>query len=266
MNNRDYYLRIESLLETNIPLWQATVIQTDGSTPARMGMKACIGNTDLYFGNLGGGEMEHNIIDYVREHRPKMPINLSYDLGTSLTSTQESGSSIQTSMICGGQASVFIEPLHLSESLYIIGGGHCGKALAQLAQLTGYSVMIIDDRQDVLEEAKSLIGCRTELSDYSDMISLIKDENPSVVIMTHGHANDKAVLEQCLDLECKYLGMIGSKKKVKETFDRLLAQGINADRLARVHAPIGLPIGSQTPYEIAISIMAELIRERSTSR
>lgn len=267
MTNEEYYALIARTIEANIPLWQATIISTDGSTPAKPGMKACIGSDELYFGNLGGGDMEHRIIAEIRKLKPETPMNMSFDLNASgKHPVTANDGTIPTAMICGGTAQIFIEPLHRSEILYIIGGGHCGRALAHMAHLCGLQPVIIDNREDVLTEARKLGSFRTILSDYTDIRNLIPHEAHAIVIMTHGHVHDKAVLEQCLDLSARYLGMIGSKKKVKETFDKLREQGIDQTTLDKVHAPIGLPIGSQTPYEIAISILAEIITERSKTR
>lgn len=253
-----YYNRIEEALAENRALWQATIIETTGSSPAKAGMKACIGITGEYFGNLGGGELEHGIIAMVRVMKPPLPLMQSFNLSGALADAD-----VQTNMICGGSAKVFIEPLHLAEELYIFGAGHCGRALAELAIKSGYFTHLIDNRPEQLELFPEVQGSHKQLSNYEDIASLIKNPQSAwVVIMTHGHLHDKEVLEQCLELQLKYLGMIGSSTKVAETFKRLRDKGIEQDLLDQVHAPIGLPIGSQTPHEISISIMAELISIR----
>ncbi|HRY83461.1 MAG TPA: XdhC/CoxI family protein [Candidatus Cloacimonadota bacterium] len=258
MSRSEYYCRLQAALDQGQDLWQATIVSTDGSSPARAGMKACIG-PKLYFGNLGGGALEHGIIAFVRTQRPETPLELSFDLGG-----EQSGMK-QTGMICGGAAAVFIEPLHNPDKLYIIGAGHCGTALAELAAKAEFGVTLIDNRPESLA-APALSGYRRLLSDYTDIGSVITDIKAWIVIMTHGHAHDKEVLRQCLDLPCRYLGMIGSKHKVAESFEKLMEAGVSEQQLASVHAPIGLPIGSRSPVEIAISIMAELIRVRSSLR
>ena len=110
-------------------------------------------------------------------------------------------------------------------------------------------------------------SCTLIYNDYNDIEQAIKfDKKCFIVIMTYGHVHDKQVLEYCLKKPFFYLGMIGSEKKVTETFDKLRAQGFTEEELQKIHAPIGLSIGSQTPWEIAVSIMAELIRERNLLR
>ena len=256
MSHSEYYRRLQAALDQGQSLWQATIVSTDGSSPARAGMKACIG-LDSYFGNLGGCELEHGIIAYVRSHKPENPLELSFDLGGGQTGLQATG------MICGGAASVFIEPLHNPDKLYIIGAGHCGTALAELAAKAEFRVTLIDNRPESLA-APALSGYCRILSEYSDIGSIITDPMPWIVIMTHGHTHDKEVLRQCLELPCRYLGMIGSKHKVAESFAKLIEAGVSEQQLASVHAPIGLPIGSRSPVEIAISIMAELIQLRNS--
>ncbi|HPM04271.1 MAG TPA: XdhC/CoxI family protein [Candidatus Cloacimonas sp.] len=262
MENSEYYGLIARHLTENTPLWQASVVESDGSTPARSGMKLAVGKPDILFGNLGGGEMEHKVIELIRESNYKTPVLISFDLS--------SGASVadrQTGMICGGQVKVFIEPLYQAETLYIIGAGHCGRALGQMARLTGFRVVLIDNRSEIILSDLSQYCHQAVLHDYADLGQII-DFSPQswVVIMTHGHLHDKEVLEQCLRKPLCYLGMIGSKKKVAETFANMKQKGFSDLELSKCHAPIGLPIGSQTPYEIAVSILAELIGLRHQDR
>lgn len=257
MENTEYYQKLLDYSLANLPLWQACIVQTDGSSPAKPGMKMLISIDGLAHGNLGGGEMEHKIIAFVREHMPSKPLQLSFDLGNGGLTEHHS-----TSMICGGAAAVFIEPLYNPNLLFIIGAGHCGKALGQLAKLCGFRVRLIDNRQDILQSAPQQSYHESCFSDYRDISSVVNFGPQSwIVIMTHGHVHDKEVLQQCLVNQHRYLGMIGSTSKVKQTFEILQKQGFTAEALSKVHAPIGIKIGSQSPYEIAISIMAEMIRE-----
>ena len=257
MEHTLYYHKLSGYLMHNQALWQATIVQTTGSSPARAGMKMLIPLIDDVFGNLGGGEMEHSIISYIQEKRPEVSETITFDL-----SGKQVGDANTTNMICGGSVTVFIEPLHLPRLMYIIGAGHCGKALGQLAKQCGWFVHLVDNRSEIIESDLSNFGHRASLSDYSDIDNVIDfGPNTWVVIMTHGHLHDKEVLQQCLNQTTRYLGMIGSQNKVKETFDVLRSQGFLDSRLEKVHAPIGLKIGSQSPIEIAISIMAELIRD-----
>jgi len=255
MDNVAYYSQLHLFLERHEAIWQASVVESDGSTPARSGMKLAIPLNGEPFGNLGGGEMEHRVIALVRDTKPQGAQLLHFSL-----SADGSEASISTSMICGGSVKVYLEALHLVNRLYIIGAGHCGRALGHLAKLCGYYVCLIDNRQEIIASSLGEYCHETVCSDYADLSEVVPFHPENlVVIMTHGHLHDKEVLQQCLGKPLKYLGMIGSKRKVAQTFANLKEQGYTDSDLARCHAPIGLSIGSQTPYEIAVSIMAEII-------
>ncbi len=259
MDNQEYYGKLAELLAAGGSLWQVTVTLTEGSTPAKAGMKMIIPLSEPEFGNLGGGEMEHTIIGFVRAQRPQLPLQQSFVLSETGDQAQ-SETDIPTSMLCGGRVSVFIEPLGKDKRLYVIGAGHCGKALGRLARQCGYHVTLIDNREEVIANLPRDACDAAVHNDYLHLEEAIRfDPAAHIVIMTHGHLHDFQVLEYCLSRPYRYLGMIGSKNKVAATMAKLRQKGFAPETLERVHAPIGLPIGSQTPTEIAVSIMAELI-------
>lgn len=269
----DYYQKLQEILKQRVPLWQAVIIKTDGSTPAKPGMHLAVPLNGNPIGNLGGGNLEYIVIKMIREKRPAKPLTKSFTLDANGLPLNENSprlasspqESVRTEMICGGNVEVFIEPLFSAFSLNIIGGGHCGKALAKLASLVNFQVTVIDNRPEVLVKEEFPPSCSLLVNDYSNIESVI-DFNPDclIVIMTYGHVHDKHVLELCLRKPFYYLGMIGSEKKVAETLAKLRNEGFTEEEIAKVHAPVGISIGSQTPYEIAVSIVAELIRERNT--
>lgn len=257
-----YYQKLAAAIQTGSPLWQASVIATDGSTPARMGMKLAIPLTGDCFGNLGGGEMEYVVINTVRSQQPVSIIKLAYNLDEQGLPHDEKN--IQTRMICGGRVEVMIEPLFSPYPLYIIGAGHCGRALAEFALKTDFQVTVIDNRPDLLSEAAFSPQVKLLPNDYDSLESVITfNEQAFIVIMTYGHVHDRQVLEYCLNRKFRYLGMIGSAKKVAETLERVRNNGFSDQQIKRIHAPIGLPIGSHTPAEIAISILAQMIAIRN---
>lgn len=259
MDHLSYYKQICDCLAGDCRLWQLSVVSCEGSSPAKPGMKLCVPLDAREFGNLGGGEVEHSAIAWVRSTRPFQPILKTYALSEQGDQAVPD-SEVPTHMICGGKVSILIEPLGKSKTLYIVGAGHCGRALGQLAKLGGWRVLLIDNRKELLEGDIAQYGDAVAHSDYTDISSAVSfGRDAHIVIMTHGHVHDKQVLEQCIRQEFAYLGMIGSANKVAQTFARLRDQGYTDAELARVNAPIGLRIGSQTPFEIAVSIMAELI-------
>jgi xanthine dehydrogenase accessory factor len=266
MGNKEYYAYLNRILASGEPVWQVTVVSAEGSTPAKPGMKMAIPLHSRELGNLGGGEAEHHIITLVRSTQPESPLLKGFLLseqGDRVGAEDE----VQTSMICGGGIKAFIEPLFPSKRLYIIGAGHCGRALGSLARECGYHVTLIDNREQTIAALPEGVCDAAVVNDYSDLEQAVGfDARAHIVIMTHGHTHDREVLERCLARPHRYLGMIGSKGKVAATLAKLKQKGFAQKDLDRVHAPIGLPIGSQTPAEIAVSIMAELIRFNSDQR
>ena len=127
-------------------------METDGSTPARVGMKLAVPLSGDTFGNLGGGEMEYLVINTIRKEQPKATVKWTYTL-MKRAKQGLSAQDIQTRMICGGKAEVLIEPLFSPHPLYIIGAGHCGRALAECAVKTDFQVTVIDNRQDLQQDA-----------------------------------------------------------------------------------------------------------------
>ncbi len=267
-DSRTYYEFLKQYMDSGLALWQVTIIGVTGSTPAKPGMKMLVPIQDKEIGNLGGGELEYAVISYVRSNQPPEAQMLHFLLdntGSRVEIDINPDVEIVTNMICGGKVSVFIEPLFRKQRLYIIGAGHCGRALAPLARLCDFYVVMIDNRKELLEQQALKSADRICLSDYTDLDRHIDfDDNAYIVIMTHGHIHDKKVLEYCLSRKSKYLGMIGSWTKVPKTFADLRQKGFTDQELEKVHAPIGLPINSHTPHEIAVSIMAQIISVRNS--
>jgi len=159
----------------------------------------------------------------------------------------------------------FVEPLCSEGSVYIFGAGHIGQKLAQLTKFIGFHTVVLDDREEFAN--RELFGSADRIvvlrSFDEAMKDLNIDEESYLVIVTRGHVHDKTVLGQALRTRARYIGMIGSRTKRDATYEVLTKEGFTAADFARVHAPIGLNIGAETPEEIAISIVAELIQARA---
>jgi xanthine dehydrogenase accessory factor len=169
----------------------------------------------------------------------------------------------ETGLICGGNMQVYIEPLEATPRLYIVGAGHVGYHLAKLAQTIGFRIHVIDDREkfasrDRFPEAEEVVV--DSIPDW--LVQANVPSNAYVVIVTRGHTHDLDALRSLAARDLRYLGLIGSKAKVKRIYDALLEEGMPAEHLQRVHAPVGLDIGAVSPEEIAVSILAELIAVR----
>ena len=235
----------------------ATVISVKGSTPREEGSKMLIKSNGTIFGSIGGGSLEGQVIEravrIIKEGgRPEI---LKFDL-TGKDAAEEG-------MICGGNMEVFLDPILSEPNLYIFGGGHISTTLSKIAKMVGFKIIIIDDRDSFANKERFPEADEIYAQDFKIVISEIKLRKPYyIVIVTRGHIHDEVVLEWAINKEPVYIGMIGSKKKNKTIFAHLEEKGISKERLKEVHAPIGIDINAQTPEEIAVSIVAELIKKR----
>ena len=156
------------------------------------------------------------------------------------------------------------QPAGNSDKVYIIGGGHVGLALSKILSLLDFYVVVIDDRTGVQSFSKNEYADELITGSYSKLGKLIED-NSYVVIVTTGFESDKEALLQIINKDLKYIGLMGTKAKIKKIFSETVKAGIKKPMLKKIHAPIGIEIGSYTPEEIAISIAAELIKTKNQS-
>jgi xanthine dehydrogenase accessory factor len=168
-------------------------------------------------------------------------------------------------LVVRAQGRFLVEPINDLGTAYIFGAGHIGRRLAPLCNLVGFKTVVVDDRpeyanRDVFESADQIVLLKSFALAFE---GLELDRNSYVVIVTRGHVDDKTVLEKVLKTPAAYIGMIGSLRKRDTVYQKLLKEGFTAQDLARVSSPIGLPIGGETPEEIAVSIVAEMIKARS---
>jgi len=164
----------------------------------------------------------------------------------------------------GRKVSVFVEPVVSSPALYVFGAGHVSRQIVPLAAGVDFQVVVIDDREEFADvkyfpDASDMHQCPFE----GVMDRLLVNESSFLVIVTRGHMHDKTVLAQALKTRARYIGMIGSSRKRKIVYEKLMEEGFTEQDLLRVHSPIGLEIGAETPAEIAVSIVAELIQVRA---
>jgi len=151
-------------------------------------------------------------------------------------------------MLCGGEATIFVEVYQPVPTLLIVGGGHIGRPLAEMARIVGFQVQVVD--------------VRPERATVPQLDPATITPWTYVVLITEDHVTDERALHQVLDTPAAYVGMIGSRRKVGIVFDHLRAEGVSEERLARVHAPIGLDLGGRSPAEIALAILAEVVQVR----
>jgi xanthine dehydrogenase accessory factor len=252
----DLLATLPGLLDVWRRLAVATIVSAKGSTPRAAGARMLILPDGSTRSTIGGGLFE----DRVRaEALELLSRNGPPHLSDYVFTPDGPGS---FGAICGGTVKVFFEIVEAETRLLIVGAGHCGRALAKLAALIGYRVTVADDRADLLATDAFPVG--TRLVPVSADFRELPDPGPgdSVAIVSRGHVTDGLALRRLRGVAAGYLGMIGSRAKKKVLFDQLRSEGWSDEELARVACPIGLDIGAETPEEIAVSIVAEMIRTK----
>ena len=233
-----------------------TIVSAQGSTPQRVGAKMLVFPDGRTVGTIGGGCYENDALwkakDALLSRKPQL---VKYDLNDDFA--QENG------LVCGGQMQVYIEPLEATPRLYVIGAGHVGYHVGRLAHTIGFRTHILDDREKFANRERFPHADDITVDTIPDWLH--RAELPSsayVVVVTRGHTHDLDAMRALAARDLRYLGLIGSKAKVKRISDALLAEGMPPECLQRVHAPVGLDIGAVSPEEIAVAILAELIAVR----
>ncbi|MFC1938277.1 XdhC family protein [Chloroflexota bacterium] len=233
----------------------ATVISSHGSAPRSAGAKMLIKKDGTFIGTIGGGGVEHQVrqkaIEIMKSGQSQVA---HFDL---------SGKEKGATMICGGQMDIFLEPILSPETLYLCGAGHISQVTAVIGKMLGFRVVVIDPRSEYNNCERFPNVDELIVEEYDDAFPKLNvSEGSYIVIYTTGHIFDEKCLHFAAGTKAEYIGMIGSKKKVKEVKERLLQKGVSQQQLDRVYAPIGIDIGAETPEEIAISILAEIVKVR----
>jgi len=243
-------------LDQNRPAALATIISATGSTPARAGTKMLIYEDGSITGTIGGGALEARVIEEARDVIKKgEPRYAHYSL--------DNDSAAGLGMVCGGEVMVFIDPFLSGPQLVILGAGHISQFLAQVAKMLDFHVTVIDDREDFANRERFPDADHLIVADLEKVLDEYTiTENTYLAILTRGHKHDQVALEKVARSEAAYIGMIGSVNKIKTVFDNLKDKGLPSSCLEKVHAPIGLDLGGNSPAEIALSIAAELVKVR----
>jgi xanthine dehydrogenase accessory factor len=228
-----------------------TLIEAGGSTPRHDVARMVVHADGNSVGTIGGGTLEHTMTQ-------KALACLATGQPTLESTTLE-----QLGMPCGGQVKVLLEPLGLTPWLVIFGAGHVGQEVALAGERCGFNVAVVDNRPEFANESR-FPGTRQLVHSFdpAQWSSLPWGTTTYAVVVTRDHEHDYAVVRALVERDLAYLGLMGSRKKVADARHRLAAEGVSADQIDRLHAPIGLDIASETPAEIAISILAEVISVR----
>lgn len=250
------YQALAELEKNNEPGALGIVVRSSGSTPRHATSKMLVYPDGRILGTVGGGEMENRVIaeakQTILDGKPRL---LHYDM----TDPQRGDPGV-----CGGQLEVFVEPILPKPVLVVIGTGHVGKAVAHLAKWLGFRVIANDDRPEfctppAVPDANEFYPC--PMAELPSRLAITPWTY--LVLTTRGMSVDVTGLPALLETPAAYIGIIGSQRRWAMTRKQLLGTGISEEALARVHSPIGLEIHAETPEEIAVSIMAEVIAVRN---
>ncbi len=250
------YQNIAELQARGESMALCTITAAQGSTPRHIGSKMLVFENGEFTGTVGGGELEHRVLDEawvaIADGKPR---KLNYSM---------TDPALGDPGVCGGQVEVFVEPLLPPQKIIVIGGGHVGKAVAHLAKWLGFRVAVSDDRAEF---------CTIEMNpDADEFYPVPMEELPNhvninrqtyLILTTRGVSTDIPGLPVLLETRAAYIGVIGSRRRWSMTVKGLKEIGIENNKIERIHSPIGLELNAETPEEIAVSILAEIIMLRN---
>ena len=233
----------------------ATIVHTNGSIPSYESSRMLVREDGSSLGTVGGGCVEADVWAAAREVMHKeAPRKIVFHLNNEAT--------YDNGLICGGTVEIFIEPILPQPVVYLFGGGHVSTAVAKAAQAVGFGVGVTDDREAFANSQRFPMAQEIYTS-YDDAFAKLRPNSSSyLVIVTRGHKEDMRVLAWAVRTPARYVGMIGSRRKVLSVYQALEKEGYAMEEFERVYAPMGLDIGALSPEEIAVSILAELVAVR----
>src|SRR5258706_11446862 len=255
MSDLIYHL-IAELLARGESAALCTITKSEGTTPRHIGSKMLVYEDRDFAGTVGGGELEHRVIDEaftaIADGKPRL---LSYSMAD--PPRGDPG-------VCGGQVEVFVEPIVPPAKVVIIGGGHVGKAVAHLAKWLGFRVAVCDDRAEFCTPEAIPDGDEFYPVPAAELPELLKITPQTYLVMTtRGATVDVPAIPALLGTRAAYIGVIVSGRLSPTTSKLLREKGIDEKKLSSIHSPMGLELNAETPEEIAISIMAEIIMLRN---
>ncbi|MDQ3005056.1 MAG: XdhC family protein [Chloroflexota bacterium] len=255
------YQSLAEIEKNNQAAALCTVVKSEGSTPRHVGSKMLVHADGKFVGTVGGGELESRVITAALESlEDGKPRALSYTMVD--PSRGDPG-------VCGGTVEVFVEPILPPAMIVVIGGGHVGRAVVHLAKWLGFRVAVSDDRAE-FSNPESVPGADAYYPVSMGKLTghLKVTRQTYLVITSRGSSVDALGLPSLLDSEAAYIGVIGSKRRWLTTVKALKEQGVADEKIARVHSPMGIELNAETPEEIAVSILAEILmlRDKGTGQ
>lgn len=251
----DIYAEVARLGRLGQKCAVATIVSVNGSIPSYPSAKILVREDGSMAGTIGGGCVEAEVWNAAREVMDsEKPRSLNFNLGND--------AAYDNGLICGGQLTVFVEPVLPQPRALIFGAGHISRSLSHIATLAGFSVSVIDNRESYANRERFPEATEVFAEEYEDVFPKL-DVNSStyLVIVTRGHRDDMRVLRWAVEhaREARYIAMVGSKRKVIGVIKEFEKEGLPREWFERIYAPMGLEIGAITPEEIAVSVVAEMI-------
>ncbi len=261
INMKNIYQALSELEKNNGSAALCTVIKSEGSTPRHTGSKMLVYPDGKFIGTVGGGDLEHRVLDEawmaISEGKPRL---LHYNMAD--PARGDPG-------VCGGQVEVFVEPILPAPLLVVIGAGHVGKAVVHLAKWLGFRVAVCDDRAEFCTP-ESTPGADEYFPIEMGLLAekLNVTNQTYLVITSRGSSVDALGLPNLLKTKAAYIGVIGSKRRWATTVKALKEKGVADELISKVRSPMGLELQAETPEEIAVSIMAEvlMVKEKGSGK
>jgi xanthine dehydrogenase accessory factor len=252
----DIYAEIVRLRKAGQKCAVATIVQVNGSIPSYESAKMLVRDDGSIMGTIGGGCVEAEVWTAAREVIDiEKPRHLTFSLGQD--------AAYDNGLICGGQLDIFIEPVTPQPRAFIFGGGHVSKSISKFANMAGFATVVVDDREAFANQERFPEAEETIAEEYEAVFPKLNVTSSSyLVIVTRGHRDDMRVLRWAVGTPARYIAMIGSKRKTISVVKELEKEGIPRQAFDNLFAPMGLEIGAETPEEIAISVVAEMIAVR----
>lgn len=231
-----------------------TLVEEKGSSPGKQGFMMAVFEDGSTAGTVGGGNFENRAREYALQ---------CMDEGKNKLITMELDGTGELHMQCGGTASIFIKVFRAKDRLVIAGGGHIALELQKLGKMMGFHTVILEDREEY-GNPERFPGSEIHIGSIGESMSKYPlDKNCYVVIVTRGHESDADALRAAIGRGAGYIGMIGSRRKTQYVFNRLIGEGYKKEELDAVYSPVGLDLGGDSPQEIALSIMSEIMLVRN---
>ena len=249
---------LNQAVDAGQPVALCTVVNTRGAVPRHAGSKMIVFGDGRIEGTVGGGEIENLVIEEALESlRDGKTRFLTYDM---IDIETDPG-------VCGGTVTLFVEPYLRAPTVVVIGAGHVGQAVIHLANWLGFRVVVNDDREDLCTPEVAPGGdvyLPIPMQDLPDEMEI--DSQTYLVLVTRGVEIDAAGLPTLVDTDAPYIGLIGSKRRWDHTREKLVKAGLSDEEIDWIKTPIGIEISAETPREIAVSIMAEIIALRNEGK